>query len=201
LIACGTVHETFASFPASQLERISSLQRDDRPLAFEMTLSHGARELGEARRNRNVQLDLAREYFDRALKLDPSSTEARLRLAQVRLQRKDETTAANILDTLLAGSSLEARERYLAILFLSRIRERQNRLDDAAALLKLAAVHQTSLIAGAHNAQRRGDPKEATTIVDRMTRLGTDDPWWSYRFGQYWLVKSLFKELREEAVK
>ena len=108
---------------------------------------------------------------------------------------------AYILEKLLASSSLEVRERYLAILFLSRIRERQKRLDDAAALLKEAAVHQTSLIAGAHNAQERGDAKAATTIVDRATRLGTDDPWWGYRFGQYWLVEGLFKELREEAVK
>ena len=36
---------------------------------------------------------------------------------------------------------------------------------------------------------------------ERAALLGVDDPWWGYRYGQYWLPEELFKALREEARK
>ena len=163
-------------------------------------LSWQARQLSGARSARKQELERARDYLERALRLDSSHSEATLRLAQVRMQQKDDGAAAELLEKLIARS-LDPRERYLARLFLARIRDRQNRLADAAALLAETATHQSSLIARAHNAQRRGDAREAATYVERAALLGVDDPWWGYRYGQDRLPEGLFKALREEARK
>jgi hypothetical protein len=202
LVACGTIHETFASLTAEEISRLG-LKRPNARTSFGLaaTLSHGVRELVQARFARNEQLNLARQYFERATTLDPSSAEALLRLAQVRIQQKDDRAASDILEKLVARASLEERDRYLAHLFLARVRDRQNRLDVAAALLTQIATHQSSLIARAHNAQRRGDAREAAALADKAALLGTDDPWWGYRYGQYWLPLDLLKALRAEARK
>lgn len=202
-VACGTIHETFASLPGAQIVRLRTRRGPARVPQFELgvTLGRTVNELSRGRFARGQELEFARKYFERALALHSSHTEALLRLAQVRMQQKDERAASEILEKLIARSSLDQREHYLARLFLARIRDHQNRLDDVAALLAQTAVHQSSLIARAHNAQRRGDVREAAAHVERAALLGVDDPWWGYRYGQYWLPQELFKELREEARK
>ena len=200
LVACGTLHETFASLTAESLSRLHRTPGSVVYIERAGMLSSQARQLGAARLARKQELERARDYLVRALRLDSSHSEATLRLAQVRMQQKDDGAAADLLGNLIARS-LDPRERYLSRLFLARIRDRQNRLADAAALLAETATHQSSLIARAHNAQRRGDAREAATYVHRAALLGVDDPWWGYHFGQYWLPEELFKALREEARK
>jgi tetratricopeptide (TPR) repeat protein len=202
LVACGTVHETFASLTAAQILRLVRRPGPAIPqMELGVTLGRNVRDLARARLARNEQLEQARRYFERALTLDSLDPEALLRFAQVRVQQKDDRAAAEILEKLAARPSLNQRERYLARLFLARIRDRQNRLDDAAAVLAQTATHQSSLIARAHNAQRLGDARAAAAHVERAALLGTDDPWWGYRYGQYWLPLDLLQGLREEARK
>lgn len=202
LVACGTIHETFASLPAGQILRLRPTTGGAQ-VSFQSggTVGWSIRELSRARFARGQELRFARRYLERALEHDSSHTEALLRLAQVRMQQKDEGPAADILEKLLGRPALDQRQRYLARIFLARIRDRQNRLEEAAALLAQTAVHQSSLLARAHNAQRRGDARDAAAHVDRAALLGTDDPWWGYRYGQYWLPENLLEELRAEARK
>jgi hypothetical protein len=104
-----------------------------------------------------------------------------------------------LLETLLARPSLDARESYLARLFLSRIHERHNRSDEAAAVLKGATTGQTVLIARAHNTLSRENAAEAAALAQSAATVQNDDYWWGYRFGQYWVPEELLKQLREEA--
>ncbi len=201
LVACGSVQETIGSFPADA--GLPTGAGDVRVFSstgfLEPIGSAAARPLVRARRSRTERLASARQYFERAIALDSSDPEAPLRLGNVRLRQGDEREAGEILEKLLARPSLDDREAYLARLFLAGIRDRQNRLDEAAALLAKPPVAQSSLLARAHNAQRRGDSADAASFVERAMLSQTDDPWWGYRFGQYWVPRPLFKALREEA--
>ena len=51
----------------------------------------------------------------------------------------------------------------------------------------------TRSVAATHAKRRR--------YVERAALLGVEDPWWGYRYGQYWLPEELLKALREEARK
>jgi tetratricopeptide (TPR) repeat protein len=205
LVACGSLMETYGSLPA---DRVLPLEFHDRgismkrpPLSYELVLSPGARGISRARTTRNRYLDEARRYLGTAIKLDPKDNEAPLRLASVRLQRGDDREAAELLEGLLKRPTLDAREGYLARLFLSRVRDRQNRVDDAAAVLAAAPAAQSILVARSYNATRRGNAHEAATFAEDAARSRIDDPWWGYRFGQYWVPEGIFKALREEALK
>lgn len=203
LVACGSLHEMYASSPA---DNGLPLEEDDprrvaRPPMPDMTLSYAVRGLSRARAARTDQLSSARKYLERAIALDGDDHEAPLRLANVRMRQGDDQEAARILERLLAGPSLDARRSYLARLFLSRLRDHQNRLEDAAAILAKTPPVQSALIARAHNAVRRGTARDAAILAEQAALSTLDDPWWVYRFGQYWIPLELYKELREEARK
>ena len=140
--------------------------------------------LSRARAARNHQLTSARNYFERAIGLNGDDNEAPLRLANVRMRQGDDQDAAQILEKLIARPSLDARVSYLARLFLTRMRDRQNRLDEAATLLAKVPAAQSALIARAHNAARRGNARDAATLAEQAALSTLDDPWWGYRFGQ-----------------
>lgn len=204
LVACGSVHETYASLPADN--GLPPDPGDPRPAtrvppAFEVTLSPAVRAFSRARAVRNDQLTSAREYLERAIALDADDHEAPLRLANVRMHQGDDQEAAQILERLLARPSLDERETYLARLFLARVRDHQHRLEDAAAVLAKTSAAQSALIARAHNALRRGHARDAAVLAEQAVQSTLDDPWWGYRFGQYWVPLDLYKALREEARK
>lgn len=203
LVACGSIHETYGSFPADNglpLQQRDTMRRPALP-GETTTLSYAVRGLGRARASRTHQLSSARKYFERAIALNGDDNEAPLRLANVRMRLGDDQDAAQILEKLIARPSLDARVSYFARLFLTRVRDRQNRLEDAAALLAKAPATQSALIARAHNAARRGNARDAAILAEQAALSKLDDPWWGYRFGQYWIPSDLYKELREEARK
>ncbi|HXG69741.1 MAG TPA: hypothetical protein VNJ04_03910 [Gemmatimonadaceae bacterium] len=198
LLACGTVHETFSAFPydAGGTVRHSggwSTDRSSRPLE----------DIPRARTARERELKAARTFFERASTADPADTQAPLRLANVRMRQGSGTDAAALLVRLLARAGVPTRDVYLAQLFLGRAHEQHGRFEDAAAAYDAAIAvipAQSALLARAHNAQRRGNASEAATFVERATASGgTDDPWWAYRFGQYWLTRDIYIALRAEA--
>ncbi|MBA3297450.1 MAG: hypothetical protein H0U19_10975 [Acidobacteria bacterium] len=202
LVACGTIHETFAAFPYD-----AGMTDDDQGqparATFLASASQSLQAIHAARATRKRHLKEARTFFERAMAADPADTQAPLRLANVRTRQGADAEAVLLLDRLLMRAELSKRDIYLARLFLGRVRERQHRLDAAAGAFDAAIstlMAQTALLARAHNAQRRGNASEAAAFAERaMSSGGTDDPWWAYRFGQYWLPRDLYKALREEA--
>ena len=76
LVACGTIHETFASLPADQLGHLDDRRQRQRLAWDDWDSGHGIRDLGRARLERSYQLTAARKYLDRAVALDESSTES-----------------------------------------------------------------------------------------------------------------------------
>jgi hypothetical protein len=195
LVACGSLHETYASSPAD--DRLA-LEEDARPVR-DMTRSHAMSGLHLARAARSDWLNSARKYLERAIAIDGRDSEAPLRLANIRMRQGADQEAAQILEGLLARPSLDARKSYLAGLFLSRVRDHQNRLGDAAAALTKTPPAQSALIARAHNEVRRGNARDAAILAGQAALSTLDDPWWGYRFGQFWLPLELYKELRDEA--
>lgn len=196
LLACGTVHETFSAFPHDAGASVrhsggSSTESSSSPMY----------DIPRARAARQRELKAARTFFERASAGDPADTQAPLRLANVRMRLGADADA--LLEQLLARAGVPKRDEYLAQLFLGRAYERRDRVEDAAAAYDAAIAvipAQSALLARAHNAQRRGKADEAATFVERATASGsTNDPWWAYRFGQYWLSQPTYIALRAEA--
>ena len=203
LVACGTIDEGFASLPAEQLMRMRPPSAAEAQALFGdlATLSYEARHLSNVRMVRAHWLGRAQRLFERALDRDPEHVEAHLRLGQVLVEREKYDDSASRLEKLAARPDLDARTKYFAHLFLARVRVRQERFDQAVAALAPLPPRQSVLLARAQLAQRRGDARQAAMLADQASRAEIDDPWWSYRYGQFWLRDGLFAELRAEARK
>jgi Tfp pilus assembly protein PilF len=199
LIACGTVRETLSAFPSDALSvaygyRSPSTQFEASEITFRPPAT-----LVRLRAERNDHLHAARRYFERALQVEANSREAALRLAAVRLQQGDREEGMRRLERFLAQPGLTDREQYLARLFLARAMSAAGHLDAAEALLASAAPRQSALLARAGIALQRGAPEAAAAWVERATQPAENDPWWLYRYGQYWLSAALVGELRLQA--
>lgn len=199
LIACGTVRETLSRVPADGLAiaygyRTPSTQLEPFEIAFRAPAT-----LTRLRAERSDHLQAARRYFERALQVETNNREAALRLAAVRLRQGDREEGVRLLEDFLAQPNLTDRERYLASLFLARAVSAAGRLDGAEALLAAVAPAQSALLARADIALRRGTPDAAAVWVERATQSAENDPWWLYRYGQYWLSAALVSELRLQA--
>lgn len=156
----------------------------------------------EARSLRGRHLREARDYFERAITLDPADTEARLRLGNVAFQLDDNRAAEDVLMRLLESPTLHNEDAYLANLFLGRALERQDQVEAAGASDRAIALGpgQTALIGRSMNAQRRGNIAEVAIFAERAATIKTiEDPWWWYPLGQYWLPAQIFAALRQEA--
>jgi tetratricopeptide (TPR) repeat protein len=201
LVACGTLQESLSVLPNARYlggADLVSLERGD------PTLSRSVRELQDARDVRKYLLSTARRYFERAAELDPQDTEAPLRLGNVYFRLGDDGKAEKVLRSLLARPALKEADGYLANLFLGRVLDHRNRLDEAAAAYDRSialGAGQSALVARAHNARRRGNAADTATFAEQATASKTvRDPWWTYALGQYWVPAALFEQLRAEAL-
>lgn len=92
---------------------------------------------------------------------------------------------------------------YLSRLFLGRARERQGRADAAIALFRAAVAvrpAQSARLSLALRLHTIGRDDEARVLAEAATTdHDVEDPWWSYRFGQYWLLDPMLAALRAEA--
>jgi tetratricopeptide (TPR) repeat protein len=151
-------------------------------------------------------LRMAEMYLGEALRLDPSLTEARVRLGRVLGIEGRHREAAEALER----ARTEARDvivSYYANLFLGceylatgRPVQAQECYDHAAWLFPLA---QSPLLALAQLAEQRGDRAAATATIGRVLRLPVDearrqDPWWDYENGPHDTTGRL-QELYHEA--
>jgi tetratricopeptide (TPR) repeat protein len=134
----------------------------------------------------------AEALYRRVLKLDAANQEARLRLGRVLFDRRTLDESAEHLAQVLTESR-DARQGYLAALFLGGLHEEEGRLDTAVTAysraLDLCPRCQTARIALASALERHGDAKAARATVlalagRRAPGMRDLDPWWAYPLGQ-----------------
>ena len=124
-------------------------------------------------------------HFQNALAVDPAHAEAALHLGRIMVVVGREIDADRPLR--MAGGSPDSPVRYLALMFLGAIAERQSRYADAerhyAAALDAFPWGQSAPLALSHVLMREGREAEARAAVARhFTRTGgrAVDPLWTY---------------------
>jgi tetratricopeptide (TPR) repeat protein len=145
----------------------------------------------------------------RALALDPSLVEARLRLGRLLYQLDGGREAQAELERALS----EAREaghvfaRYLAGLFLGELHEEARRPADATAAYREATATLPSGLSArmalSHALLVSGHAEEGWSVArgafdnSDTNRLADTDPWHLYRRGQAWQAASRLRAMRE----
>lgn len=221
LLACGSLHDVLAMEPGDLMMRRFTVVRSPlqgiglnrapiqsttpRDVTLD-TLPSATKDVNIPATARRNHLESACRDLESVLHTYPGNVEARLRLAHARILLHDDSRAAPLLEEIVAGTlEGDARDNYLARLFLAGIRERTAHVDAATALLeealKIVPSGQSAFVALAEVARGRGDTTAAVSIVERMLQAPSapDDPWWEYRFGQHWVVDSLLAALRKDA--
>jgi TolA-binding protein len=152
---------------------------------------------------RDAALNAAETLLGKAA--DAGLPEARLRLAHVRVMKRDDAGAEALLKDLLAQPPAPPIG-YLAQLFLGGIRERQRQLDAAARLYVDAILTmpdgQSAYLALAHAMYSAGQRTDAATVLDRLygrrVASAAADPWWIYPAGLDVSTEQALDELRAE---
>jgi tetratricopeptide (TPR) repeat protein len=136
----------------------------------------------------DAELTKAEEQLRRALAIDPSHAEARLRLGWVLHGRGRTKDAAEQLRRAIDGTS-ETVLRYYGSLFLGLAMERLSRFGEAKAAfddaLRLFPDAQAPRVAASHIAHRLGDREAAEAalraiMAPHATKSKDDDPWWAH---------------------
>jgi tetratricopeptide (TPR) repeat protein len=151
-------------------------------------------------------LGVAESHFRAALEGDPNLIEARLRLGRVLYLRNRPDKATAELEQVRA----KAKEHYLvylAALFLGQIHEQANRREQAGecyrAALKLIPDAPAASASLAHLQGTGGPKRRADWALTEAAKPGgvgivisRTDPWFLYRFGQYWRALERIDRLR-----
>jgi tetratricopeptide (TPR) repeat protein len=188
LFYAGAMHETFAS---------PLLQAASRSLESQGDLKSEVGSVG-------TELELAEQFFRKALAADPEFTEARLRFGRVLgLLGRHEEAAAQLRQTV--AQLKDAQLVYYAELFLGReeaaMRRRvaaRERFERAAALYPRA---QSPYLALGLLARAYGDRPAALHAMKEVFALPADeedreDPWWEYHKAHVRNTNALLSELR-----
>jgi tetratricopeptide (TPR) repeat protein len=163
-------------------------------LAVEMALQH--RDAGRARKD-------AEKAFREALALDPATHEARLRLGKLMLD-DGRTSEAEPLLAEADAKGTDARQRYLARLFLGRAAERGGRLEEAIRSYRRALEawpgSQAARLALAHAVEQSSGPGASREVVGALLdpsrpRAGPADPWFVYPIGPPGLAQATFNRV------
>jgi len=133
-----------------------------------------------------AELNVAEREFRRALALDPTLHEARIRLAHVLSQLGNDRQAVEVVQPA-AEADLPPFSAFYAAMILGRSQEHLGRFAEAGAAYDRAAAHtggaQSAEIGRSRVALAQGRPAEALTIVTAVTAQGVsprDDPWTVY---------------------
>lgn len=143
----------------------------------------------------------AETWFLRALEVDPTFAEARVRLARLQdLAGRHDAALAEIERALTSHPRGETA--YYAHLFGGRAAQALGRLDDArrhyAEASAIFPEAQSALLARSQSALLAGDTTSALALTRQLgerTAPVTADPWWSYHFGAGRDVNGLFAAL------
>jgi tetratricopeptide (TPR) repeat protein len=128
---------------------------------------------------------------------NPNVVEARLRYGRV-LQELGSADDAQRAFVGLPTSS-DPRVRYLSSLFMGQLTDA---IGDPAAAARWyqnaidAIPGQSAIVARSELLHRGGEVDAAAAALPAMLQGTTDDPWWSYPFGQFWLIEASRAQLR-----
>jgi tetratricopeptide (TPR) repeat protein len=139
--------------------------------------------------------------YRRALAIDPSLVEARVRLARLLDQRQRHGEAAAELKTVLSGNP-SGTVAYYAHLFAGRTAQAMGQTNEAARHYRDAAAlfpdAQSALLASSQLALLDADVPAALAPVQRLgarSAAFTADPWWQYHLGAGRHADELLKAL------
>jgi tetratricopeptide (TPR) repeat protein len=186
LLYDGTLHESYAE---PSIQNLFDSSEDPDPMD-RGSVHRAARELREAE-----------DRFERALRIDPTLDEARIRLALVEGARGRHEEAAADLRLSLA-KPLPPLFQYLAWLLLGREDEALRRRDEARdAFTRASALYpgaQSPRLALSQMAWDEGDRAAATAALNFLGGTPGDDPWWSGARDRAHVrgVDELFAEMR-----
>jgi tetratricopeptide (TPR) repeat protein len=144
----------------------------------------------------------AEPLFRDAANAPPQETEARLRLGGLLLAEGRAREAEPFLQRAADGS--DPLHHYLALLFLGRAAERQEKPDLAAGFyrraLEVLPESQAARFGLARCLEASGGPAAArplvtATLADSAKPGRERDPWWSYSFGPRGLAKTVADRL------
>jgi tetratricopeptide (TPR) repeat protein len=196
--ATGAVHEALA---------LNLTQYNLPPPLWRLTGSHyNLAQEGYARGQRDVQKyrEQSARAYARALSLEPARQDIRLRLGRVLYQRGRGAEAQRELEQV-AASATATDDRYLAALFLGRIAEDADRLDEAVRWYERAiALNASSHVARkalAHALDHKGlvvRAREALRLALTVPEGPTADPWTAYPHGPWQIGYDLLSSLRTQ---
>lgn len=196
LFLAGSVHEEAATLGADLLESPAVSRGRDPLEAARVRASRRERGFSEARR-----------LYQEATLADPETVVGRLRLGRVQWQLGDGEAARHTLEQALLLAR-EPRQRYLAHLYLGRVHEDAQRLEQAIAQYRSAVAlqpaAQTGAVALSHALRSAGDVEAAWEALQRgLTRPGPReprDPFWDSMVGNGVHPDELFEALRRETL-
>ncbi|MCC7124396.1 MAG: hypothetical protein IT178_06080 [Acidobacteria bacterium] len=140
-------------------------------------------------RERTLRLMSAEDAYRRAIEREAEFVPARIRLGRVLDQQQKHVEAKATLTDALSRATAPS-DRYLALLFLSAMLEREGDIDGARAKLEeataLIPARQTAWLAMAQLQDRTGNPAAAAdSLRHAIAAVTTEswDEWWGYRNG------------------
>jgi VWFA-related protein len=154
--------------------------------------------------NRKGQLTRAEKAFLRALALEPTNAEARLRLGDVLAQQGRGKEALPLLDQVRREAS-DRTVRYLASMLAGRLHQDEGRLEAARTSYESAFAEvpgsQSASIALSHLASREGNRRAAVSDLGAgpLAAFASDDPWWGYATGAGRHLTAALASIREAA--
>lgn len=148
---------------------------------------------------RRTALGHAEAYLREALELEPGEVETKLRLGRVLAQREQFDEARTLLTAAAGGP--DARRSYLASLFLGGLEDAARHADAAAAWYAKAGSAmpsaQVARIAASELRHRAGARQDAMAeLSDALGPDNSNDPWWTYLFGEFWRIGRYLDEMR-----
>jgi tetratricopeptide (TPR) repeat protein len=147
----------------------------------------------------------AATHFERALAMDATLVEARLRLARLALDRGDDAAAEKHLAAVKVESKVPGQV-YLANLWLGQIRERQKPWTAAAELyveaIKTQPDAKSAYVALSEVLRANGEPVQSAGVMDRFQSRGVTspiaDPMTTYPLGLDTFLEARFDAIFKE---
>lgn len=134
---------------------------------------------GAASRERDDLRAAAASLFERALVMDATLVEARLRLARLAIDRGDDATAEKELTVVKQASTVPSHV-FLVNLWLGQIRERQKTWTAAAELyveaIKTLPDAKSAYVALSDVLKANGEPIQSAGVMDRFQARGVTSP-------------------------
>jgi hypothetical protein len=157
-----------------------------------------------ASKARDAALTAAQVALEKALKVQPTLTEAKVRLAHVLSMKHDDSRAYSLANEVIVGNASPVL-KYLASLIGGGILERDHQMDSAAKLYVQAILAvpdgQSAYVALANILHASGQRAEAGAVLDRLfarpVPTATADPWWTYPLGLDLAMDAQFEEYRK----